>query len=188
MMMQGFLICRILGGGVGSIEPALGSHAAPAAVPANTGTGCQCPGRAGGRRGPHLIMIDESDALNQIGSWCQLCYVTTLDTIWDPSLVFWISIEFQTLSKRVIRCIFYRQEDLNLIWWLEIFFQITKCLAFRQSKSMAERVEIRQYSIHIICWVTGWMGRLSHRPCVWCSKYYLFFIISCKILFKNLSK
>ena len=68
MMMQGFLICRILGGGVGSIEPALGSHAAPAAVPANTGTGCQCPGRAGGRRGPHLIMIDESDALNQIGS------------------------------------------------------------------------------------------------------------------------
>ena len=79
------------------------SHAAPAAVPANTGTGCQCPGRAGGRRGPHLIMIDESDALNQIGSWCQLCYVTTLDTIWDPSLAFWISNEFQSLSKRVSR-------------------------------------------------------------------------------------
>ena len=33
MMMQGFLICRILGGGVGSIEPALGSsYAVPAAM------------------------------------------------------------------------------------------------------------------------------------------------------------
>ena len=31
MMMQGFLICRILGGGVGSTEPALGS-AVPAAM------------------------------------------------------------------------------------------------------------------------------------------------------------
>ena len=76
MMMQGFLICRILGGGVGSTEPAPGSsYAVPsamllqhAATPANTGDGCQCPGRPGGRRGPHLIMIDESDALNQIGS------------------------------------------------------------------------------------------------------------------------
>ena len=95
------------------------SHAAPAAVPANTGTGCQCPGRAGGRRGPHLIMIDESDALNQIGSWCQLCYVTTLDTFWDPSLAFWISNEFQTLSKRwsrfLLHVFLYRQEDLNFL-------------------------------------------------------------------------
>jgi hypothetical protein len=33
MMMQGFLICRILGGGVGSTEPALGSsYAVPAAM------------------------------------------------------------------------------------------------------------------------------------------------------------
>ena len=33
MMMQGFLICRILGGGVGSIEPAVGSsYAVPAAM------------------------------------------------------------------------------------------------------------------------------------------------------------
>ena len=36
-------------------------------------------------------------------------------------------------------------------------------------------------------WVDGSMGRSSHRPSVWCSKYILFFfIISCKILCKNL--
>ena len=29
------------------------------------------------------------------------------------------------------------------------------------------------------------MGRSSQRPSVWCSKYYFFFIISCKILCKN---
>ena len=29
------------------------------------------------------------------------------------------------------------------------------------------------------------MGQMNHRPSVWCSKYYFFFLISCKILCKN---
>ena len=37
---------------------------------------------------------------------------------------------------------------------------------------------------NIIRWVAGLLGRSSHWPSVWCSKYF-FFIISCKILSKN---
>ena len=29
------------------------------------------------------------------------------------------------------------------------------------------------------------LGQTTYRPSVWCSKYYFFFIISCKILCKN---
>ena len=38
---------------------------------------------------------------------------------------------------------------------------------------------------NIIRWLAGSMGRTTHRPSVWCSKYYFFFIISCKILCKK---
>ena len=34
-------------------------------------------------------------------------------------------------------------------------------------------------------WVAGSLGQITHRPSVWCCKYYSFFIISCKILCKN---
>ena len=40
---------------------------------------------------------------------------------------------------------------------------------------------------NIICWLAGSMGQTTHQPSVWCSKYYLFFIISFKILCKNCS-
>ena len=39
---------------------------------------------------------------------------------------------------------------------------------------------------NIIRWVAGLLGRTTHGPSVWCSKYYVFFTISCKILCKNL--
>ena len=45
-----------------------------------------------------------------------------------------------------------------------------------------------QSIFNIIRWVTGLMGQTTRRPSVWCSQYYLFFIISCKILCKNLFK
>ena len=38
---------------------------------------------------------------------------------------------------------------------------------------------------NIIRWVDGLMGQWSHQPSAWCSKYYLFFIISCKIFCKD---
>ena len=38
---------------------------------------------------------------------------------------------------------------------------------------------------NIIRWVAWSLGRTTHWPSVWCTKYYLFFIISCQILSKN---
>ena len=38
---------------------------------------------------------------------------------------------------------------------------------------------------NIIRWVAWTMGQMNRQPSVWCSKYYLFFMISCKILCKN---
>ena len=38
---------------------------------------------------------------------------------------------------------------------------------------------------NVICWVGGSLGWTTHQPSVWCSKYYSFLIISCKIRCKN---
>ena len=38
---------------------------------------------------------------------------------------------------------------------------------------------------NIIRWVAWTMGQTNRRQSVWCSKYYFFFMISCKILCKN---
>ena len=38
---------------------------------------------------------------------------------------------------------------------------------------------------NMLRWVAGTTGQLNHRPSVWCSKYYFFFIISWKILCKK---
>ena len=45
-------------------------------------------------------------------------------------------------------------------------------------------VEIRQSKINSRL-VAGTMGQMNRRPSVWCSKYYIFFMISCRILCKN---
>ena len=41
--------------------------------------------------------------------------------------------------------------------------------------------KIRQSTI----WYAGLLGQMTHWPSIWCSKYYFFFMISCKILCKN---
>ena len=38
---------------------------------------------------------------------------------------------------------------------------------------------------NIIRWVAWTMGQMNRRPSVWCSKFYFFFMTSCKILCKN---
>ena len=38
---------------------------------------------------------------------------------------------------------------------------------------------------NIISWFAGSLGQMTHRTRVWCSNYYFFFTISCKILWKN---
>ena len=39
---------------------------------------------------------------------------------------------------------------------------------------------------NILRWFARSLGQMTHRPSVWCSEYYYyFFIISCKILWKN---
>ena len=49
---------------------------------------------------------------------------------------------------------------------------------------MTSWVEIRQSKINSRS-VAGSMGQMNRRPSVWCSKYYFFFMISCRILCKN---
>ena len=57
----------------------------------------------------------------------------------------------------------------------------TKELDFKCS-----RAEHRNLTIYIIIrWLSGSLGQITCWPSVWCSKYYFFFIISCKILCKN---
>ena len=38
---------------------------------------------------------------------------------------------------------------------------------------------------NIIRWVAWTLGQTNRQPSIWCSKYYFFFMISCKILCKN---
>ena len=49
------------------------------------------------------------------------------------------------------------------------------------NESNVPKLKILQTSIKY----AGSLGRRTHRPSVWCSKYYFFFIISCKTLFKK---
>ena len=69
-----------------------------------------------------------------------------------------------------------------------------KTLILSTIKRNLELAQFRVYVIfgcrnltifNIIRWVDGSMGRLSHWPSVWCSKYYFFNIKPCKILRKN---
>ena len=60
------------------------------------------------------------------------------------------------------------------------------CLGCPEGDPSREVDKLKNPSIYnIICWVAWRMGQTNRRPGVWCSKYYLCFMISCKILCKN---
>ena len=57
--------------------------------------------------------------------------------------------------------------------------------SFRKSTNVrSSSYEIRQSKINSRS-VAGPMGQMNRRPSVRCSKYYFFFMISCRILCKN---
>ena len=54
-----------------------------------------------------------------------------------------------------------------------------------QSSSSFTAVLVRIFMNKSLGWVAELMGQSSYWASVWCSKYYFFFLISCKILCKN---
>ena len=54
-----------------------------------------------------------------------------------------------------------------------------------QKKDSAQRESKNPSIYNIIYWVAWTIGQRNCRPSIWCSKYYFFFMISCKILYKN---
>ena len=92
-------------------------------------------------------------------------------------------------QKRISERLIFQKLDQQLkIWWIRSLdiiyfsnFDWNYCDGYGLRSNWTT---INLTIFNIICWF-GVLGQMTHQPNVWCSKYFFFFIISCKILCKN---
>ena len=115
---------------------------------------------------PHMMMYHNK----------QTPHRAKMGIIWIESFIFTHS----RLCRQLNPSSLFEFPDMHSLVACSIDSRATLVLEF---EVWVSRVKICQCII--ICWSAGPMGQSTCRPSVWCSKYYSFFIKSCKVLCKN---